>query len=424
MRVAIAGAGVAGLTAAIALSRCAGVDTVNVYERHPGVTAGIGLAVNLSPNGMRVLGRLGLVDNVIKQGCRLRTWVMRHSDGDVITQFPLSFERDFGYPMVAIRRDLLVEILLAAAVDAGVTLCFNRTVTAVEPHPAGVSILFADGRNATADTLAACDGTRSRIKTQLLGPHPANLTGQGQSFGISEPGAQHALITDTFATTLGTEGYFGGYDIGHQQMLWFVGYNIDSAASRSGPDLTADYALPVIQRITSGWHSPLPRIISSTTRFGALAVERQPAPRTLCAGRVVFLGDAAHPVQPHFGQGANLALEDAITIAHLLQDVPSRVPPGAIEQVLTEYTRIRLPRRLAVANFSQVMGRRFHWTNPMKRRLRDLTLHRMGAHTMDTASWIYEYDNTSAPPVQPHADRTDSKGPVDDDNAPSKPPTP
>ena len=402
MRVAIAGAGVAGLSAAIALSRCAVVDTVDAFERHPGVTPGIGLAVNLSPNGMRVLDQLGVAEKVIERGCRLRTWVMRHSDGDVITEFPLTFEQDFGYPMVAIRRDLLLDILLAAAVDAGVTLCFTSTVTAVEPHGTGVSVRFADGRMAAADIVAACDGTRSRIKTQLMGPHPAVVTGQGQSFGISEPGEHHNLIADSFATTLGSDQYFGGYDIGHHQVLWFVGYNLDhTATTPTGRDLTDDYALPVIQRLTGGWHPPVPRIIGSTRRFGALAVERQPPPRTLHAGRVALLGDAAHPVQPHFGQGANLALEDAITLARLVEDVPRRMPPDAVERVLAEYDRIRLPRRVAVANYSQVMGRRFHWTNPLKRRVRDLALHRMGVHTMDTASWIYEYDGRRTTSVLP-----------------------
>ena len=189
--------------------------------------------------------------------------------------------------------------------------------------------------------------------------------------------------------------------MGHHQVLWFVGYNLDSpATSRRGRDLTADYGLPVIQEATRGWHPPVPRIICSTQRFGALAVERQPPPRTLHAGRVVFLGDAAHPVQPHFGQGANLALEDAVAFARLVEDVPQRMPPDALERILTEFTRIRLPRRVSVATYSEVMGRRFHWTNPVKRRVRDLALHRMGAHTMDAASWIYEYDGRRNASVQ------------------------
>lgn len=398
MRVAIAGAGVAGLAAAVALSRCTGTDTVVVYERHPGLTPGIGLAVNLSPNGMRVLALLGLAEMVIEQGCRLRTWVMRHSDGEVITEFPLTFEQDFGYPMVAIRRELLLDILHGAAVDAGVDLRFNSRVIGVAQHPGGVSIRFADGGTSAADAFAACDGTRSRIKAQLLGDHPPVTTGQGQSFGISAPGEEHALITGTFVTTLGADRYFGGYDIGDHQVLWFVGYNLASPTStHPGQDLTADYSLPVIRRLTSGWHPPVPRVIDGTTRFGALAVERQPPPRTLFAGRVVFLGDAAHPVQPHFGQGANLALEDAVTLADLIDDGRRPPPPGGIERVFAEYDRIRLPRRVAVADYSQMMGRRFHWTNPLKRRVRNLTLHRLGAHTMDAASWIYGYDHTAPP---------------------------
>ena len=85
--------------------------------------------MNLSPNGMAsMLALLGLAEMVIARGRRLRTWVMRHSDGEVITEFPLTFERDFGYPMVAIRRELLLNILHGAAVDAGVDPQFNSRV--------------------------------------------------------------------------------------------------------------------------------------------------------------------------------------------------------------------------------------------------------------------------------------------------------
>ena len=84
-------------------------------------------------------------------------------------------------------------------------------------------------------------------------------------------------------------------------------------------------------------------------------------------GRVVLLGDAGHPVQLFFGQGANLALEDAITLAHLLGGL-CRTRGGLtdrLELALAEYDRIRLPRRVAVADYSRRLGRRYHWTNPL-----------------------------------------------------------
>src|SRR6185437_1004729 len=116
-----------------------------VYERHRGVGPGIGLAVNLAPNGMRVLDHLGLADQVIRQGCVLRTWELGHHDGQLITRFALRFERDYGYPMVAIRRDLLVDILRTAAVDAGVDLRFGHQVTGLEQRPGGVRLSLVDG---------------------------------------------------------------------------------------------------------------------------------------------------------------------------------------------------------------------------------------------------------------------------------------
>jgi salicylate hydroxylase len=342
---------------------------------------------------MRALAHLGLADRVIEHGCVLRTWEMGQASGEIITRFPLGLEHDYGYPMVAIRRELLIDILSTAAVDAGVDLRLGWDVTCIEQRPGGARISFDDGTSEHADVVAACDGVHSPIKEHLFGGRSAVLTGQGQSFGISRPAAQIDLMKDTFITRLGAGSYFGSYDIGHGEMLWYVGYNIDRNArtSRTSRDLTMDYPLPMIQELTSGWDSPVPQVIDGTIRFGARAVEDQPPPRTLAIGRVVLLGDAGHPVQPFFGQGANLALEDAITLARLLEK-PSHSKSrftDQLETTLAEYNQIRLPRRMAVADYSRHIGRRFHWTNPLKCQVRTLILRHQGARTLDPAAWIY-----------------------------------
>ena len=98
---------------------------------------------------MRVLDQLGLADRAIEQGRVLRTWEMGHTDGEIITRFPLRFDRTIGYPMVAIRRELLIDILHNAAVEAGVDLRFGREVTGIEQRSGGVGIGFADGSHRT-----------------------------------------------------------------------------------------------------------------------------------------------------------------------------------------------------------------------------------------------------------------------------------
>jgi 2-polyprenyl-6-methoxyphenol hydroxylase-like FAD-dependent oxidoreductase len=303
--------------------------------------------------------------------------------------------------MVAIRRDLLIDILHNAAVEAGADLRFGREVTGIEQRSGGVGIGFADDTTEHADVVAACDGARSRVKAQLFGGRPPVLTGQGQSFGISEPGDQLSLMKDTFTTRMGAGNYFGGYDIGHGEVLWFVGYNIGGRVRRLGEsrDLTADYSLQVIKQLTAEWDRPVPRVIDGTNRFGARAIEHRPPPRTLAMGRVVLLGDAGHPVQLFFGQGANLALEDAITLAHLVGET-CRTPGGLadpVEPALAEYDRIRLPRRVAVADYSRRLGHRYHWTSPLKRRVRTLYLQHLGTRLLDSADWIYREGQPAAP---------------------------
>jgi salicylate hydroxylase len=113
---------------------------------------------------------------------------------------------------------------------------------------------------------------------------------------------------------------------------------------------------------------------------------------------VVLLGDAGHPVQLFFGQGANLALEDATALAHLLEE-PCRTQGGlgaGLELALAEYDRIRLPRRVAVADYSRRMGRRYHWTNPIKRQVRARYLQHLGTRLLDSADWIYGHGQPTA----------------------------
>jgi len=397
MRIAVVGAGIAGLAVAVAVARFADVDTV-VFERHRSIRPGLGLAVNLAPNGMRVLDQLGLADTVIEQGCVLRNWEMGFSNGKILTRFPLRFEQDFGYPMVAIRRELVIDILRDAAVGAGAGLRFGCEVSGIEQRTGGARIGFVDGSAECADVVAACDGARSRIKQQLFEGRPALPTGQGQSFGISRPGGDIALLRDTFLIRFGSGRYFGGYDIGHGEALWFVGYNIGGrvrlGASR---DLTAHYPLPVVRRFASGWDPPVPQVIDSTVTFGARASEHRPPPRTMTQGRVVLLGDAGHPVQNFFGQGANLALEDAITFARLLDERRHVGHTDGVDRALAAYDRIRLPRRVAVAEYSRQLGIRYHWTNPVKRWARTRYLGHLGTGILDSAAWIYQDDQRTAP---------------------------
>jgi len=109
----------------------------------------------------------------------------------------------------------------------------------------------------------------------------------------------------------------------------------------------------------------------------------------------------ATPFNPFFGQGANLALEDAITLGHLL-DESCRArgeSAGHLELALAAYDRIRLPRRTAVADYSHQLGLRYHWANPLKRRVRTLYLQHLGPRLLDAADWIY---TDSQPTVAPN----------------------
>jgi 2-polyprenyl-6-methoxyphenol hydroxylase-like FAD-dependent oxidoreductase len=396
MRIAIIGAGLGGLATAIALRRIAGVAPV-VYEAHPGAADGVGAAVNIGPNGMRALGELGLQGAVARGGRVLRRWTMGRKNGDVLTQFPLRLEHQYGHPMVAVRRDLLMRLLLSEAEGSGARVRFDKRLLGLEQCGGAVRLHFGDGSSSEADFVVACDGVHSRARTLLFGEQPFVFHGQGQSFGISRPGDQYELMRDRFDVTFGEDGYVGSYDIGRGHVLWFAGYEVKRTPAMSSPrswDLTADHPMAAVERRIAGWHPMIAGILRGTITYCARGIgEMRPLERWH-SGRVVLSGDAAHAMALHFGQGANMALEDAVVLALLVRrHADGGAPPHEwIERAFEAFGRLRRPRCKEVAEHSRRMGERNHRTSLLMRSIRDLAIKRMGPRIMDSASRIYGYD--------------------------------
>lgn len=357
LRVAVVGAGVGGATVALALAQ-QGVD-VTVYERRataPAVGSGLGLA----RNGHRVLAGLGLEAALARAGAPITTMRLLDAAGTETAHY------DVG-ALLGMRRADLLRIVLSA-LPRGVVR-HGRECVAVE---AGV-LRFADGSTARADVVIAADGLHSRAAA-AVGSRPAlRPSGTSALRGfVDGHGLPDVLRRDQHAW-LGPDRHLLCYPVDHAGTLNFAAFvprpagSADEWSSRVDPD--------DVRAAFAGW---APDVTALLARADAVyrwdLADRDPF-LPWAHGSTVLLGDAAHPMLPHMGQGANQAIEDAAVLAALLAGVDD---PADVPARLAAYEQERAPRTGRVQAQSRRNGERFS----------------SGSSASGGAdlSWVYGYD--------------------------------
>lgn len=329
--IAIAGGGIGGLTAAIALEQ-AGFD-VTVYEQAPAIDR-VGAGVGVWPNAVRVLDRLGVGQAVRAYAVRFDGGLLA-TDGRTLQAQPAELIHDrYGAPMISLARWQLQEALLEHVGPDRVQL--GRVATGYHQDGPGVELRFADGGTARADVLVGADGVRSAIRRQLLGDGPPRYRGDTSWRAIIDAPQELRPVRSGFET-FGPGPRFGMLPAADDKVMWFATEDRPHG-EQDGPDVT--------ERLlgTFGeWHHPIPLLISSTDvdRIVRADIYHRTPTRRWVDGRVALLGDAAHPMGPDGGQGACQAIEDAGVLADALADA------GSVQRGLQAYERARR-RRVAL----------------------------------------------------------------------------
>jgi 2-polyprenyl-6-methoxyphenol hydroxylase-like FAD-dependent oxidoreductase len=354
-RAIVAGAGIGGLAAGIALRR-AGFE-VTVLERSAAPRE-VGSGILVQPNGVRALESLGIR---ALPGNALQSLELRSGSGRHLSETPIGrFRERYGTELIVAPRSelhsLLMETLGRDRVTAG------AEVTGYEVGSGKVTVKLRDGTSLEADLLIGADGLRSAVRAQLLGdgePRYLGCTAWRATADLAGSGLQVGQGLNWW----GPGAEFGVLPMG-RTVYWFSTANVP----RGGEDPPGAERIRALLDRFGGWEAPIAAIIASTPPEAILRndiFDRPPARRWV-DGPVALLGDAAHPMAPNAAQGACQALEDAAALGVALAEGPD------IGSGLVAYERRRLSRANGFVRISRQISAAVQTESRLLAGVRDL----------------------------------------------------
>lgn len=348
----IVGAGIGGLAAGVALRRAAW--RVRILERAPESRA-LGFALSLAPNAIEALRELGLAERLIAEGCAIGQAEVRRADGRVLKRFSVAAGLAHAASVFALRPALHGALLEATEPK---TLALSSEAVGFEVTRTGVVLTLKDGRSETGDILIGADGVGSVIR-RLLHPDepPPRRSGYYGIRGVAYNAVHHL-------GTLSAVAYFGhGIEAAtvrasKDAVYWYMSLLAeDVPAMTQGPDVILERCAALLD---DGFRAIVHGTRSRDLRLDEL-FDRDPID-DWGSGPVTLLGDAAHPMLPHTGQGAAQALEDAVALGLVLaSDDDALKSLRKYERVRSERTRRIVKRGRRIARFtttkSPIVGR-------------------------------------------------------------------
>ncbi|TRW14429.1 FAD-dependent monooxygenase [Glacieibacterium frigidum] len=338
MRVLIAGGGIGGLTAAIALLRH-GFE-VDVFEAAPAF-ADIGAGVTLAPNAMTAFAYLGVADAIAAQSVEPTRQQVRHwQDGRVLMTLDRGTRmRDlYGAPYLYTHRADLHAILVDAVAANGGRLHCGAAVVAAGIDGDEARVTLSDGGVVGGELVVGADGLKSVVR-QLFDPAPAHFTGHVAWRALVPVDAALRDLADNPGNFIGPGRLAVWYPLRGGSLLNLVFFGRQAGWSDEGWTIPARRA--ELEALFAGWNDTLQLLIARTdeARLFKWAINaRAPLTRWTIGDRITLLGDAAHAMTPFMGQGASSAIEDAVVLARALAAAGTRA------EGLARYEAARIER--------------------------------------------------------------------------------
>ncbi|UYN98156.1 MAG: FAD-dependent monooxygenase [Devosia sp.] len=366
-KIAILGGGIGGLSLALALHARGFRPTV--FEQRPQARSiADGLFLTLAPNGVNALRALGLSDIVAAEGIVMAGLAIHNERGRRLIAVDYSTHATrFGAPSVTMRRGALQAILLDAANRAGLDLRQDMAIDRVAETGSGVTLHDAAGRGEAFDLLVAADGIWSRARRDIFpalpSPSYTGLVGTGGFVDMPDAPDTGGVMNMCF----GHRAFFGFMKAAGGPLYWFGSHAASEAEARTQatPEAAAAHLRTLYSRDPLGIPDIVGRVTSLPSQY---PIYDMPELSRWHTDRVCLLGDAAHAVAPHSGQGASMAMEDALVLAAAIE---SEEQPRAAFARFQALRQQRAGKAIKLGRFSGEQKRAQGW---LALRFRDLVL--------------------------------------------------
>jgi salicylate hydroxylase len=380
-KVVVVGGGIGGLFAANALLTHG--LSVSVYEQAPALGE-VGAGVYITPNSVRHLQRIGLGPAVERWGAKVTAKNSRyfHQDGTPIA--PVQVTDSLGWNATyGMHRADLVE-MLAKSLPSGIVQTGHRA-TGFEQRGDVARVTFANGAVAEADVVVGADGIHSALRPFVFPPSHPVFSGSVAYRGTVRADLVPGWPEEAWLMWLGKSKHFLVYPLRAGELINYVGFvPIDAEMNEL---IRESWSAPgdphALRREFADWDPRIGRLLHAVQKtFRSALHDRDPLP-TWSRGRLTLLGDAAHAMLPHLGQGANQSIEDGMALATILSSVSRATAPGG----LLAYERLRRERAAQVQTGARKNGLRYDSSYAdLAARDAEITAH------AEFRKGLYEYD--------------------------------
>jgi 2-polyprenyl-6-methoxyphenol hydroxylase-like FAD-dependent oxidoreductase len=343
MKALIVGGGVAGPATALALQHV-GIDAV-LLERRAGRDTAEGSYFTIAPNGLDALDLLGRLDLAREVGFPTRTNVMYGATGRLLGEIGLGVPLADGTVALTAKRSLLAARLLARAESRGVDVRRGAEVVAVASQDGSATVTLANGERLGADLIVGADGVRSRVRPAIDAAAPAGRYVGLTNFGGIARGTPLAasLRPEAWHFVFGARAFFGAHPTPAGDVVWFVNVpEPEISRERRAAMSAADWQRRLLDLVAGDAGPAAELVADGTLELAGDNTYDLPHVPHWTRDRLVLVGDAAHAPSPSSGQGASMALEDAVVLATSLRDHASA--PAELPAALRAYEQARRAR--------------------------------------------------------------------------------
>ena len=356
LKAIIVGGGVGGLATALALEKI-GLDYV-VLEKSPEIRE-VGSGIVIGSNGTNCLKALGVGNKFEEKAVSVNKFQFQDHKGSILSETDISdFKKQYGATISVIHRSDLIGVLLQSVKPEKIFL--NSKVQFFSENPEGITVQLASGESHRGDLLIGADGLHSAVRKSLPGHRKPRYAGYTCWRGIVSI-SHNTLLQGVGISGMGSGAQFGLLPFRKNEIYWYVAKRGESNASK-------ELQIENLKTTVSVDLTSIKDIIEQTPTSCIIRNDIfDLAPRKFWGeSHCTLLGDAAHTATPNLGQGASMALEDSLELAHSL------LKHSDIETALRSFERLRYKRTADMVQMSRLVGEMYQWRHPVLKKFRNI----------------------------------------------------